>query len=437
MRFLSLFLSILLLSTFLIAQQRYLVSPGQEVLPVNKYSSPSQEIAKRTARMASSIAANCTGTFEFGFNTNQYNGNNGTASRFGVAHKDVLGQWYIAKAAGTIDTVYWYHNDNTFSNPDTTVLLRMHKSNIGPNYGPGKGDYAAAPPCQSWGYWKTTTDADNGIGPFITSLNPGEDTSWFSTIAGGGTSVPITKPPFGEQIFGFATGMPIKVTPFVIMKADVAGTGFAPTIKKDDVFFVSFQPSFPNAHIATEGDNVMRFQAWGSDGPLATDDEMWPARNWKFYEHDSGPSPECAGVLTTDIKRGWVARGPLGTGATQAWTGLYNIWYSMTVTTNVPPLIIATEGGDPTTTFSNDPQTVSYTIYDCDSEIADSAGVQSAVISWSKSTITTGTEVLVKQPDIPLVYQGGDFWTADIPGQPAGTRVSYQIKATDIRGMEN
>ncbi|MBI5475903.1 MAG: hypothetical protein HY964_04125, partial [Ignavibacteriales bacterium] len=232
--------------------------------------------------------------------------------------------------------------------------------------------------------------------------------------------------------------MPIRVKPNSINKADLQGTGFAPSVPKNDVFFVSFQPSLPNAHIASENDPGTNFATWGSDVPYSTTDELWPARNWKFYEHDSGPG-ECAGSLKEDVKRGWVARGPFVTGVSdpQLYTAAVNIWYSMTVSTNVPPQIVATEGGDPTTTFSSDPQTVSYTIYDCDAEYVDSAMVQSAVISWSKSTVTSGTEVLVKQPDIPLVYQGGDFWTADIPGQPAGTRVSYQIKATDIRGMEN
>jgi hypothetical protein len=428
MRFLTLFLSVLLLTGSLFSQKRFLVSPNQEVIPVTKYSSPSEEIAKRMTKGTSSVAANCSGTFNFGFDRTIYV----TTSRFGAAHKDVLGQWYVAKAAGEIDTIYWYHNDVTF-NPDTTVKLRIHRSSIGPNKGPGIGAYASAPPCQMWGYWKSTTDYDNGIVPFKTMLNPGEDTTWHSTIAGGGTSLPYTTAPFDSQLFGFSTGMPIRVRPFEVMKADLEGTGFAPTVAKDDVFFISFEPKYANTHI-NDAAYPVRFAAWGSDGPVSTTDENWPSRNWKFYEHDSGPS-NCAGTPTYLTSRGWVARGPFEDDP--FYTAAYNIWYSMKVTTNVPPQILGIDGGDPTNTFSNLAQTVQYEIYDCDAEYpVDSVGVKYAKIEWSKAVSVAGTETYVDQPDINMEPQGGDIWQGDIPGQPAGTVISYRLVAEDIRGMK-
>ncbi|MBI5475904.1 MAG: hypothetical protein HY964_04130 [Ignavibacteriales bacterium] len=154
--FLTIFL---ILCEFSFAQQKFLISPGQDAIPINKYSSPSREIAKRLMmRNSSSISANCSGTFNFGFPTDVYEPNINHI----LYHKDVLGQWFVAKAAGSIDTIFWYQLDRIGS-PDSTVLVRIHASVIGPNYGPGKGAYASAAPCQSWGYWKTTTDADNGI----------------------------------------------------------------------------------------------------------------------------------------------------------------------------------------------------------------------------------------------------------------------------------
>ncbi|MBI5020017.1 MAG: hypothetical protein HZB59_01135, partial [Ignavibacteriales bacterium] len=397
MRFLTLFLSVLLLTSSLFSQKRFLVSPNQEVIPITKYSSPSDEIAKRTARAASSLTADCSGTFVFGYERPIYV----PTSRFGATHKDVLGQWYIAKAAGTIDTVYWYHN-GSIGTPDSTINIRIHRSKIGPGSGPGFGPYTSQPPCQSWGYWKSTTDADNGIAAFLSSLSPLEDTTWYSTLAAG-----TSFPPFDSSLFGGTNGMGVVVKPFLDMKADLAGTGIQPRVKKGDVFFVSFQPSTPNMHISGTADIRTEFSAWGSDGPVSTTDENWPARNWKFYEHDSGPS-NCAGVPTALVKRGWVARGPFEDDP--AYTAAYNIWYSMSVTTNVPPIISAQEGGDPTNTFSNQAQTLSYLIYDCDAEFIDSAGVKYAKVQWSKATTVAGTEVFVDQADIYMTSLGSDFY---------------------------
>ncbi|MBI4810775.1 MAG: hypothetical protein HY800_04920, partial [Ignavibacteriales bacterium] len=163
MRFLSLLLSILLLSGFINAQKRYLISPNQEVIPIDKYSSAAAEIAKRVnaQKAVSSVSDHppCTNKFIFGYTMDVYP----LTSNFGAYHKDVMGQWYVAKASGTIDTFYFYAY-NLVGAKDSILWLRIHESNIGPSYGPGIGAYAAYPPCQNWGYWKTTNDADNGVG---------------------------------------------------------------------------------------------------------------------------------------------------------------------------------------------------------------------------------------------------------------------------------
>ncbi|MBA4312520.1 MAG: hypothetical protein C0417_07810, partial [Chlorobiaceae bacterium] len=422
MRFLTLFLSVLLLTSSLFSQKRFLVSPNQEVIPVTKYSSPSEEISKRIVKGTSSVTGNCSGTFIFGYEPSVYV----TTSNFGMYHKDVLGQWYVAKAAGTIDTVYW-EMFGLIGTPDSTVNLRIHRSKIGPGSGPGFGAFASQPPCQSWGYWKTTNDYDMGIAPFLTFLSPTEDTTWYSTIASG-----TSFPPFDSSMYGQKSGQPITVRPYEIIKADLAGSGVAPTVSKGDVFFISFQPSGPNAHVSP--DIRTEFAAWGSDGPISTTNENWPARNWKFYEHDSGPS-NCAGVPTHLVKRGWVARGPFD--EDPFYTAAYNVWYSMTATTNVPPIIKAQEGGDPTNTFSNQSQVLSYIIYDCDPEFIDSAAVSYVKIKWSKANTIAGVEEFVDQPDIYMTHLGSDFYSAEIPGQPPGTTISYQVEAADVRGMVN
>ncbi|MBI5021185.1 MAG: hypothetical protein HZB59_07100 [Ignavibacteriales bacterium] len=391
----------LLLSQIVFAQQRFLISPNHDAFPIPKYSSPSAEIAKRIAKNTFSTSANCTGTFNFGYPTDVYEYNINHI----IYHKDVLGQWFVAKAAGTIDTVYWFQLDRIGS-PDSTINIRIHRSKIGPGSGPGFGPYTSQPPCQSWGYWKSTTDADNGIAAFLSSLSPLEDTTWYSTLAAG-----TSFPPFDSSLFGGTNGMGVVVKPNQVIKADLAGTGIQPHVKKGDGFFISFQPSTPNMHISAQFDVGTNFATWGSDLPLSTTDENWPARNWKFYEHDSGPS-NCAGSTREQVKRGWVARGPFPGEVpdAQLYSAAVNIWYSMSVTTNVPPIISAQEGGDPTNTFSNQAQTLSYLIYDCDAEFIDSAGVKYAKVQWSKATTVAGTEVFVDQADIYMTSLGSDFY---------------------------
>jgi len=411
----------------MLAQKRYLVSPNQEVIPIDKYSSAYAEIQKRinAQKATSDLKAHppCTNTFTFGYTLDVYPLN----SNFGAYHKDVMGEWFVAKASGTIDTFYWYAY-GAVGAKDSLVLMRIHQSKIGPNYGPGIGDYVSAPPCQNWGYWKTTNDADNGVAPFLDDLSPGEDTTWFSTIKGSGVTVPPTRPPFGLELFG-SGGYPVTMHSREINKVDIAGTGVAPEVQVGDVFFLSLRINAPNAHVAN--DERTEFAAWGSSGPVSTNDEDWPARNWKFYEHDTGPS-NCAGVPVTETKRGWIARGPFEDDP--MYTAAYNYWYSMTVTTNVPPLMTSVD--EPTTTFSNGPLTVTYEIWDCDPQKPESAGVASAVIRWAKTTTKAGTEVFIEQPDVPMSPTGeGDLWAGDIPGQPAGTTINYRVVATDVRGM--
>src|SRR5208283_5606845 len=105
MRSLYLFLSLLLLSSFGFAQQRYLVSPNQEVIPLTKGQLASKIIAKRlsksSARSVNGVTATCGNQFTFGYTEDKYP----PTSNFGAYHHDVMGQWYVAPATGTIDTV--------------------------------------------------------------------------------------------------------------------------------------------------------------------------------------------------------------------------------------------------------------------------------------------------------------------------------------------
>src|SRR5436309_16114345 len=104
MRFMTLLLSILLWFTVTSAQQKYLVSPNDEVIPLKRGQSAAAVVAKRQAQahLAQSQQA-CTNRFTFGYPENIFPAN----SNFGAYHKDVMGEWFVAKATGSIDTVFW------------------------------------------------------------------------------------------------------------------------------------------------------------------------------------------------------------------------------------------------------------------------------------------------------------------------------------------
>ena len=417
----------ILLGQLVYSQQHLIVSPNGDVIPLKKGDN-AVYIMNKYNKAAFSTSGICTNKFTFGYPMDIYP----PTINHVMAHKDVLGQWFVAKASGTIDTIFWW-GSNGNSAKDSLVLLRVHESHIGPTYGPGIRPGPFPPPCQSWGYWKTSNDADNGIGAFIDDLSPGEDTTWFSTIRDPEDKLPDTRPPFGFELFG-SGGYPIVHRPG-LNKLDLAGTGVPPEVQKDNVFFISFRINSPNQHVIDNPDlsTWTGFYAWDG-GIVNTSDENYPSRNWKFYEHDSGPS-NCAGDKRENVKRGWVARGNFVYDDTLAVAAV-NIWYSMTVTTNVPPLIKIVEDGEPNATFSTGPQNITYEIWDCDPEKPESAGVASAVIRWSKTTTKAGTGVFIEQPDVPMHPTGeGDLWAGDIPGQPAGTTINYRVVATDVRGM--
>src|SRR5437899_7555038 len=85
------------------AQKKYLVSPNDEVIPLRPGESAAAEIAKRNGQASSSTSHTCGYHFTFGFDPKNYP----LTANFGIHHKEVIGDWFIAKATGTIDTIFW------------------------------------------------------------------------------------------------------------------------------------------------------------------------------------------------------------------------------------------------------------------------------------------------------------------------------------------
>ncbi|MBI4547079.1 MAG: hypothetical protein HY707_03805, partial [Ignavibacteriae bacterium] len=412
MRLLSLVLSILLLCSIMVGQKRFLVSPNNEVIPLTKEQSAALEVQKRVTQTTASSAV-CTDKFTFGYTTDNYPPN----VNFGAMHKDVMGEWFVAPAAGTIDTVFWFSLGSVGA-LDSLLYVRIHNSAIGPDSGPGVRPGPFNPPCANWGYWVNTNDLDQGVAAFPEEAT---DSNWVSTYL---PSTATSFPPFHNEIWGLG-GFPVVQRPNQVRFARMLDLGYSPTVSIGQKFFISQRVNGPPTHVDDSRTE------WATLGYTAanTADPNYPSRNWKFYEHDKGPS-NCAGFPLDSIKRGWVARG--GFGSDTFSVAVFNYWYAMTVTTNVPPIISNTL--NLSNTFSTDTRTITVDIEDCNPENPATAGVQSAVIKWSTNAPCSEP---VEQPDITLSPLADLTWIGDIPGQPVGTVVNYHVVTTDSQKLES
>ena len=408
--------TILLLTSLLLsagsadAQKRYLISPTNEVHELQPGQSALSMVRKLNGAGPATSSSVCSDKATFGYTTTAFP----VTQVYKTYAKDIIGQWFVAKASGTIDTLFWYM-PGEISTYDSTLYFRIHESYIGPDFGPGIRPGAYDPPCQSWGYWINTNDMTQGVAAFIEEAT---DTHWISTTSG---SVP-SSPPFVPEIWGWG-GIALKVHPGV-NDFDLGLLG-APVVNDGDKFFVSlrtnFQPSGgpqhpppwwmePSTEFALSGFRV------------STADEDYPSRSWKFNEHDrniyDGAYPFCDGVPAESLKPGWIARGGMGPDSTDVL--VYNMWYSMTVTSNLPPTIEYQDRLP--TTFDTAARPVQALITDCN-PVQWEAGVQSAVIRYT----VNGSE----RPDVLMTDLGGDVWEGTIPGQSPGSVVGYRIVATD------
>ena len=278
----------------------------------------------------------------------------------------------------------------------------------------GSNPYNA--PCQNWGYWVNTNDLDQKVAAFPEDAT---DTTWHSTYNGAINSFP----PFGSALWGGSIG---------IGKVDHIGINKVVMLEYDTLkvtlgqkFFISMRVKGPVFHPSPLDD----YTSWATSGFRASDmtDENYPSRNWKFYEHDSGPA-NCAGVPVNLVKRGWVARGGFdldGDGHSDSLdVAALNWWFTMTVTSNVPPVVSSVT--QLRNTFDTNPQPLEAIITDCDLSVGGHPGVESAVLKWSLNGLS--------QPDIVAFNSGGDNFEAEIPGQPAGSTITYRILAEDSSG---
>ena len=180
----SIVLVIFLFSTLLSAQERLLVDPLGRTIPLKEKESAQGAMH---AKLQRSTSSGCPNTFLFGYVLDPLQ-----IRWFKGYHRDVFGQWFMAPATGTIDTIFW-HAGPFVGALDSEVIIRVHRSLIGPNYGPGDRPGPFNPPCQNWGYWINTNDADQGVSAFPEQAT---DTAWVSTYKTHDPGPqPVTRPP--------------------------------------------------------------------------------------------------------------------------------------------------------------------------------------------------------------------------------------------------
>ncbi len=395
-------------------KKRYLISPRQEVIPIDKNESARLLMESKSRAHTVQSTNACSNSVLDGFTPVPYESY--INSRFGGYHKDVFGEWFVAKYTGTLDTMFWYSANEDVGAKDSLVFIRIHQSIIGPNFGPGVRPGPYNPPCQNWGYWRNSNDLDQGVAAFIDDAT---DTTWYSTIAG---STPTT-PPFGRELWGMG-GYPVVYRAFQYLHVALADL-MPLSITSGDLFFVSMRVNGKAEHIVDPARTA--FYAGEVDSRLSEFREYYPTRIWKFYEHDSGPS-NCAGVPVNEVKRGWVARGGFTTDTLTV--AFYNWWFSMTTNDNTPPQLLSSETIHHT--FSNDPQTVAAEIEDCDPSNPAEALVASVYVNYTATSSIDGSSTTGR---VDLVNTGGNSWEGAIPGQPKWTEVTWTIVATDNKGL--
>ncbi len=412
MRILTSILCILMLSGVTSAQKKkFLVSPNQEVIPMNKESAE-KIMQQYNAERRKSMLAGCVGKPIYGFDPDRFP----VGSYYGFYHKDVCGEWFVIPASGTIDTFYFQTYENVGparsvpGSMDSTVIFRIFQSFITPTHGPGIRPGPYRPPCTSWGYWVNTNDDDQGVAAFREDAT---DTTWIATNLLFGDAAP-SFPPFGASLWGLQ-GYPIpNIKPNTLIKVAMEDLSTL-NVTKGDVIFVSFK--IPSAyHISAPND--IWFQIYASDNT-----SPYPSRDWKFYEHDSGPST-CAGIDRTQIKRGWVPRGPSDPSDTLNTTA-YNIWYAMSPSENTPPQISGVERLDMTT--SSEPRVFLCNILDCDAENPGFAGIRHAMVKYS---LDTGKTWITDY----LQNDGNDQFEYALPGVQPTRMVYYKVVADDSSG---
>ena len=369
-----LFLAVLV-SSVLFAQERVIITPGGDAIPVKK-GETEFDAAKKAGLIGKEETPNavqvvaCPSSLDAGnvYDPNRYNVN------FGFAAGDVSAMVYVVPFSGNISSVHWKPNANTFTNLDAT--LRISKCTIR-NSGNTTPTY--------WGYFPNSNDPDvEQTGHVKNTPWPGDATGAYVPGATGTKNI-IGENLWGGEIGGFPITWPNSST---TQNIPMLGLGYEPTVTAGDTIIISIQKS---AFVGSTEASSAVFRASAAELPF---------RFMKYYYF---------GRLAT-ADPGW-------------WSREYDmfIWFTITVTGDVPPTVTSTTTVNHT--ISTGPQNVRLTAFDCNIAAPADTGVAGANVYYK---VGTGSYTAIPMTVSSFV------WSANIPGQALDSTVTYYYDVRDI-----
>jgi len=323
-------------------------------------------------------------------------------SSFSAHHKDVVAEWFVAKVKGTIDTIYW-EAPGSVGAKDSLVEVHINRSNIYPGRGPGYKPYRA--PCTQWGYYRNANDLDQGITPY---RGEATDTQWISTTFFGDSD---SFDPLGADMWlGNGLKFVDHTNSINVVAMDEAGD--RPQVNTGDAFFISFRINSFNGHPLSP-DKPTEFARHEFHTDLSSED--YPSRNWTFYEHDSAPS-YCGLLPGNFVRQGWIAEGANYLDSLEV--APFNIWYAMTVDTNMPypgllePRLDVQQTG------------IEFCVKSCNASLLDTT-----TITWVQ--FSSGYAI----DSLPIHLTHDSVSCTFIPSLPQGSVVCFKIAQRDTHGV--
>ena len=377
MRISKLLFLVVLASSVLFAQERIIITPSGDAIPVKK-GETEYDAAKKAGLIGKEETPNavqgvCPSSLLAG---NVYDPARYTTN-FAYAAGDVSAMIYVVPFSGNISAVHWKPNANTFTNLDAT--LRISKSTIR-----NSGNTAAT----YWGYFPNSNDPDVEQ-PGHVGNTPWPDDATGAYVPGAvGTVNPIGENLWGGEIGGFPITWPNGST---TQNINTIALGYEPTVTAGDTIIISIQKS---AFVGSTTASNAVFRASAPEPPF---------RFLKYYYFGR----------TATAQPGW-------------WSREFDmfIWFTITVTGDVPPTVESFTTINHT--ISTGPQTVRLTAYDCNIAAPADTGVASANLYYK---VDAGSYTA-----IPMTVSSLG-WSADIPGQALGSTVTYYADVTDIHAF--